>query len=72
MIFGAGDTGEMIVRDMKNHARMYNCRPVGFFGLVKNLTADGHYTSRVACSNDWATRANSALADFPACSVPEH
>ena len=46
--------------------------PVRFFGLVKNLTADGHYTSRVACSNDWATRANSALADFPACSVPEH
>jgi hypothetical protein len=46
--------------------------PVRFFRLVKNLTADGYYTSRVGLLEELGYAGNRALAKFPACSVPEH
>jgi gluconate 2-dehydrogenase gamma chain len=46
--------------------------PVRFFRLVKNLTADGYYTSRVGLLDELGYAGNTALAKFPACSVPEH
>ena len=45
--------------------------PVRFFRLVKNLTADGYYTSRVGLLEELGYAGNTALAKFPACSVPE-
>jgi hypothetical protein len=45
--------------------------PVRFFRLVKNLTADGYYTSRVGLLDELGYRGNTFLAAFPACSVPE-
>jgi hypothetical protein len=46
--------------------------PVRFFRLVKNLTADGYYTSRVGLLDELGYAGNTALARFQACSVPEH
>ena len=45
---------------------------VSFFRLIKNLTADGYYTSRVGLIEELGYSGNSAMAKFPACSVPEH
>jgi gluconate 2-dehydrogenase gamma chain len=44
---------------------------VRFFRLVKNLTADGYYTSRAGLLEELGYAGNAALAKFPACSVPE-
>ena len=46
--------------------------PVRFFRLIKNLTADGYYTSRVGLLDELGYAGNTALARFPTCSVPEH
>ena len=46
--------------------------PVAFFRLVKNLTADGYYTSRVGLVDELGYTGNTARAAFPSCTVPEH
>jgi gluconate 2-dehydrogenase gamma chain len=45
--------------------------PVRFFRLVKNLTADGYYTSRVGLIAELGYAGNTALARFPGCTVKE-
>jgi hypothetical protein len=45
---------------------------VRFFRLIKNLTADGYYTSRVGLLQELGYAGNTALARFPGCAVPEH
>jgi gluconate 2-dehydrogenase gamma chain len=46
--------------------------PVRFFRLLKNLTADGYYTSRVGLLDELGYKGNTALPEFPSCTVPEH
>jgi hypothetical protein len=46
--------------------------PVRLFRLIKNLTADGYYTSRTGLLEELGYAGNGALARFPACAVPEH
>ena len=45
--------------------------PVRFFRLLKNLTADGYYTSRVGLVDELGYTGNTALAAFRPCPVPE-
>ena len=46
--------------------------PVSFFRLIKNLTADGYYTSRVGLLEELGYRGNTYLPRFPQCTVSEH
>jgi gluconate 2-dehydrogenase gamma chain len=46
--------------------------PARFFRLLKNLTADGYYTSRVGLLDELGYKGNTALPQFPSCAVPEH
>jgi Gluconate 2-dehydrogenase subunit 3 len=46
--------------------------PVRLFRLIKNLTADGYYTSRIGLVDELGYTGNTALASFPSCTVREH
>lgn len=46
-------------------------RHVQFFQLMKNLTADGYYTSQVGLMKELQYSGNTAMAEFPSC-VHEH
>ncbi len=43
-----------------------------FFAVLKRSTLDGYYTSKVGIHEDLNYQGNSALADFPGCTHPEH
>ncbi len=45
---------------------------VRLFRLIKNLTADGYYTSRIGLVDELGYTGNTALASFPSCTVREH
>jgi hypothetical protein len=55
----------------ESHSTWPAGRNVEFFNLMKNLTADGYYTSRVGLIQDLGYKGNAALASFASC-VPEH
>jgi hypothetical protein len=46
--------------------------PASFFRLIKNLTADGYYTSRVGLLEELGYSGNKYLPGFQQCAVPEH
>jgi hypothetical protein len=46
--------------------------PVSFFRLIKNLTADAYYTSRVGLLEELGYSGNKYRPGFPQCTVPEH
>ena len=43
-----------------------------FFAVLKRSTLDGYYTSKIGIHEDLNYQGNSALADFPGCTHPEH
>jgi gluconate 2-dehydrogenase gamma chain len=46
-------------------------RNVQFFGLIKRLTADGYYTSKIGLIDELGYKGNTARDNFPDC-VHEH
>ena len=43
-----------------------------FFAMVKNMTADGYYTSQVGLVRELGYSGNTAMDKFPSCEIPEH
>jgi hypothetical protein len=43
-----------------------------FFVLMKNMTADGYYTSQIGLVQELGYKGNTVLASFPECTHPEH
>ena len=43
-----------------------------FFAMVKNMTADGYYTSQIGLVRELGYSGNTALDKFPSCEIPEH
>jgi gluconate 2-dehydrogenase gamma chain len=43
-----------------------------FFRVMKNMTADGYYTSKAGMTGELGYKGGSVLAEFPSCEVPEH
>jgi hypothetical protein len=43
-----------------------------FFRAVKNLTADGYYTSQIGLVQELGYKGNMALERFPEAAIPEH
>ena len=43
-----------------------------FFVRLKSMTIDGYYTSSIGIHKDLQYKGNTALAEFPGCTHPEH
>ena len=43
-----------------------------FFVAVKNMTADGYYTSQIGLVRELGFAGNTVLEKFPWCEIPEH
>ena len=43
-----------------------------FFKAMKNMTADGYYTSKAGMTGELGFAGGAVLAEFPTCEVPEH
>lgn len=43
-----------------------------FFRAIKNMTADGYYTSKGGLSGELGFQGGAVLAQFPSCEIPEH
>jgi hypothetical protein len=43
-----------------------------FFALMKSMTADGYYTSRIGLVDELGYKGNTVLGAFPECNHPEH
>jgi hypothetical protein len=57
--------------DALDHERVENAGE-RFFRLMKSMTADGYYTSRIGLVQELGYKGNTVLPAFPECTHPEH
>ncbi|HXB75052.1 MAG TPA: gluconate 2-dehydrogenase subunit 3 family protein [Candidatus Acidoferrales bacterium] len=63
------DQAERHPRPAQPHEQAAEDLPVRFFRTLKNLTADGYYTSHAGLVEELGYKGNAMLAQFPACTV---
>lgn len=68
----AADEQEQIVAKMARNEGAPTTDLERFFGPLKRMTIDGYYTSKIGIHDDLQYQGNTALAEFPGCTHPEH
>ena len=67
---------ERVLQDLCDSAekqkRKTSSSKAKFWVAIKNLTADGYYTSRVGLRDELGFQGGAVLGSFPSCEVPEH
>jgi gluconate 2-dehydrogenase gamma chain len=69
------DARERVAQELCEAAERRKAKGAGpeFWVVVKNLTADGYYTSQIGIRDELGYKGNGVLESYPNCeSVPEH
>ncbi len=68
----ADEEQEQVVATMARNEASPTSDLERFFQPLKRMTIDGYYTSKIGIHEDLQYQGNTALAEFPGCTHPEH
>lgn len=61
-----------LISKPKDKSKDENAPGKDFFRMVKNMTIDGYYTSKIGIHQELQYKGNDYLTEFPGCTHPEH
>lgn len=61
-----------VISKPKEQGKDENAGGKDFFRLIKNMTIDGYYTSKIGIHQELQYKGNDYLTEFPGCTHPEH